>query len=96
MSGVQSRLSKLASQFLPSATATSAEYQHRPNIHTLSPTIFLPRAAAVEPDVQYSFSIADLVKPTEEVYRQKPSTMLLLTARSYGAHTKRQRTGQEG
>lgn len=51
MSGAQSRLSKLASHFLPSTPAKSAEYQHRHNTHTLSPTFFLPRAAAIEPDV---------------------------------------------
>lgn len=50
MSGAQFRLSKLASHFLPSPPST--EYQHRHNIHTLSPTFFLPRAAAVEPDVR--------------------------------------------
>ena len=50
MSGAQSRLSKLASHFLGSTPSTS-EFQHRYNIHSLSPTFFLPRAAAIEPDV---------------------------------------------
>ena len=53
MSGAQPRLNKLASQFLPilpSATPESA-YNHRHNIHTLSPTHFLPRAAKIEPEV---------------------------------------------
>ncbi|KAL9124848.1 MAG: hypothetical protein Q9217_005871 [Psora testacea] len=47
----QRRLSKLASHFLPFSSASS-EYTHRHNIHTLSPTFFLPRAAAIEPDVR--------------------------------------------
>ena len=50
MSGAQSRLSKLASHFLGSSPSPS-EFQHRYNIHSLSPTFFLPRAAAIEPDV---------------------------------------------
>ena len=50
MSGAQSRLSKLASHFLGSSPSTS-DFQHRYNIHSLSPTFFLPRAAAIEPDV---------------------------------------------
>ena len=50
MSGAQSRLSKLASHFLSSSPPTS-DFQHRYNIHSLSPTFFLPRAAAIEPDV---------------------------------------------
>ncbi|KAL9102824.1 MAG: hypothetical protein Q9163_002073 [Psora crenata] len=56
MSGAQSRLSKLASHFLPSISASS-DYKHRHNIHTLSPTIFLPRAAAVEPDAEAIYHI---------------------------------------
>lgn len=54
MSGVSSRLAKLAAHFLPSSTPpdlTNPEYKHRNHIHTLSPTFFLPRAAAIEPDV---------------------------------------------
>ncbi|KAL8742883.1 MAG: hypothetical protein Q9190_004705 [Brigantiaea leucoxantha] len=47
MSGAQSRLSKLASQLLPSP---AADFQHHYNFHSLSPTSFLPRAAAIEPD----------------------------------------------
>ena len=51
MSGPQSRLSRLTSQFLPLSPTPESEYSHRHNIHTLSPTSFLPRAAAVEPEV---------------------------------------------
>jgi hypothetical protein len=51
-------LQKLASHFLPVPAATKAnlshpstEFKHRLNFHTLSPTYFLPRAAAIEPEV---------------------------------------------
>ncbi|KAB8343196.1 hypothetical protein FH972_022786 [Carpinus fangiana] len=45
MSGAQSRLSQLVSQLNPYA----ATPRPRNNFHTLSPTAFLPRAAAIEP-----------------------------------------------
>jgi len=57
MSGAFNRLSALAAQFLPSAStptvaeAAVGEYKHEYNKHQLSPTFFLPRAAAIEPDV---------------------------------------------
>jgi len=54
----QSRLSTLLSHFLPSSTSFTAadntntsSFDHRHNYHTLSPTIFLPRAAEIEPEV---------------------------------------------
>ena len=56
MSGAQSRLSKLASHFLPpfaspqAADKSSGQFEHRHHVHSLSPTWFLPRAAEVEPD----------------------------------------------
>ncbi|EWC48728.1 hypothetical protein DRE_00033 [Drechslerella stenobrocha 248] len=45
MSGAVSRLSQLASQLLP-----HQGHNHKQHIHTLSPTLFLPRAASIEPD----------------------------------------------
>jgi len=57
MSGPQSRLAKLASHFLPSSASSTVPevpmYNPRHNIHSLSPTWFLPRAAAIEPDVRH-------------------------------------------
>lgn len=54
-SSARSRLSKLAAHFIPSSSsptvADSPESTHRYNFHTLSPTFFLPRAAAIEPHV---------------------------------------------
>ena len=47
MSSALRRLSNLASQL---TSSTSGEYKHRHHIHQLSPTYWLPRAAAIEPD----------------------------------------------
>lgn len=49
MSGPSSRLSNLIAHFLPS-TPTTDTFTHKHNIHQLSPTFFLPRAAAIEPE----------------------------------------------
>ncbi|OCK81292.1 acetyl-CoA synthetase-like protein [Lepidopterella palustris CBS 459.81] len=53
----QSRLQNLLSHFVSAAPVPADtinddlhEYNHRHNFHTLSPTAFLPRAAAIEPD----------------------------------------------
>lgn len=48
MSSVKSRLSGLLGHF---NGAPSPTFEHRINNHTLSPTFFLPRAAAIEPNV---------------------------------------------
>lgn len=48
MSGAVSRLSGLLGHFVPGA-------EQRVNFHTLSPTFFLPRAAAIEPEVCFDF-----------------------------------------
>ena len=48
MANARSRLASLVAQFVPPA---ASENQHLTNSHTLSPTLFLPRAAAIEPDV---------------------------------------------
>jgi len=59
MSGAVKRLSALAAQFLPSASSPTVvgypigEFKHDYNKHQLSPTFFLPRAAAIEPDVRH-------------------------------------------
>lgn len=49
MSGAKSRLSSLLAHLAPN---TPAPFEHKFNRHTLSPTFFLPRAAAIEPDVR--------------------------------------------
>lgn len=56
MSAAKSRLSSLLGHFAPShggPTASPAQYEHSVNFHTLSPTTFLPRAAAIEPEVSH-------------------------------------------
>ncbi|KAL9614686.1 MAG: hypothetical protein Q9167_000815 [Letrouitia subvulpina] len=53
----QSRLSKFAAHFLPSASSPSTEFKHHYNFHTLSPTFFLPRAAAIEPDAEAIYHV---------------------------------------
>lgn len=59
MSTALKRLSDFAAQFTPSSAAPiptqplGGGFNHRHHIHQLSPTFFLPRAAAIEPDVSY-------------------------------------------
>ncbi|KAK4554893.1 hypothetical protein LTR86_008041 [Recurvomyces mirabilis] len=58
MSTALTRLSNLASQLLPSSSSSipkrkpdhSHDYAHTHHIHQLTPTVFLPRAAAIEPN----------------------------------------------
>jgi hypothetical protein len=73
MSSAVGRLSKLAAHLLPSnsspkvADALDDVSAYKYHVHTLSPTFFLPRAAAIEPDVGRSLSlpkIALLTAPT--------------------------------
>lgn len=49
MANARSRLASLVAQLLP--TSGQPENQNPTHFHTLSPTQFLPRAAAIEPDV---------------------------------------------
>jgi len=64
MSSPTSRLNKILNHFLPSSASPTAadlsktEYAPKLNFHTLSPTYFLPRAAAIEPEVQLYPGIA--------------------------------------
>lgn len=68
MSGPISRLSQLVSQLLP--TSSASEYQHRYNLHTLSPTFFLPRAAAVEPDAEAIYHVTANGKVLRRSYQE--------------------------
>ncbi|KAG8534045.1 uncharacterized protein KY384_000888 [Bacidia gigantensis] len=69
MSSPQSRLSKLASQLLPYPPRTP-EYHHRHHIHTLSPTFFLPRAAAIEPDAEAIYHVTANGKILRRTYQE--------------------------
>ncbi|KAL5357968.1 hypothetical protein BJX96DRAFT_145692 [Aspergillus floccosus] len=58
----KSRLSALLSHFSSaepqgSSPETPARYEHRVNFHTLSPTFFLPRAAAIEPEAEAIYHV---------------------------------------
>ncbi|CAI7624401.1 unnamed protein product [Penicillium viridicatum] len=53
MSGSKSRLSGLLGHF----TGSTPPVEHRVNTHTLSPTFFLPRAAAVEPNAEAIYHV---------------------------------------
>lgn len=59
MSGATSRLKSLLGHFSPGAgvSTSTAEYVHNHNIHQLSPTTFLERAAAIEPDAQAIYHV---------------------------------------
>ncbi|KAF3354020.1 Acetate/butyrate--CoA ligase AAE7 like protein [Verticillium longisporum] len=58
MSSPPSRLKNLLGHFLPSSQPTAAaEYKHSYNVHQLSPTFFLERAAAIEPDAEAIFHV---------------------------------------
>lgn len=54
MSDAKSRLSGLLGHFVG---VPQAQVDQRPNFHTLSPTFFLPRAAAIEPEVNYTIEL---------------------------------------
>ncbi|KIW01093.1 uncharacterized protein PV09_07380 [Verruconis gallopava] len=72
----KSRLQKLASHFVPStssptvAEATPAPYEHRHNFHTLSPTYFLPRAAAIEPEAEAIYHVTANGKELRRNYQE--------------------------
>lgn len=66
MSSALRRLSSLASQL----TSATPEYKHRHNIHQLSPTYWLPRAAAIEPDAPAIYHTAANGKIVQYTYAQ--------------------------
>lgn len=73
-SSAKSRLSNLVSHFLPTTTATPDNvpdtYTHNHNNHTLSPTSFLPRAAAIEPDALAIYHITANGKTLRRSYQE--------------------------
>ncbi|MCJ1421137.1 hypothetical protein MMC32_007499 [Xylographa parallela] len=70
MSGAYGRLSKLASHFLPSTPQSNDGSAHRHNVHTLSPTLFLPRAAAIEPDAEAIYHVTANNKILRRSYQE--------------------------
>lgn len=73
MSPPTSRLQKLASHFVPSSSPPS---QH--HIHPLSPTLFLQRAAAIEPEAPAVYHITSSGSILERTYAQLASRVLSL------------------
>ncbi|KAJ6079723.1 hypothetical protein N7467_009476 [Penicillium canescens] len=69
MSGVKSRLSGLLGHF-SSGASTPVPFEHRINHHSLSPTFFLPRAAAIEPDAEAIYHITANGKVLHRTYRE--------------------------
>lgn len=66
MTGARSRLASLVAQFhflpAPSAPGPPQRHDHN-NFHSLSPTLFLPRAAAIEPNVRFrAYMICDFTE----------------------------------
>lgn len=68
MSGALSRLSSLARHILP--LPKDETFEHRHHIHQLSPTIFLPRAAAIEPDACAVYHVTANKQVLKRSYRE--------------------------
>ncbi|KAL9120600.1 MAG: hypothetical protein Q9187_002847 [Circinaria calcarea] len=69
MSGPTSRLSKLAAHLLPSSSSEPS-HSRAHNYHTLSPTFFLPRAAAIEPDAEAIYHVTANSKILRRSYKE--------------------------
>ncbi|KAL8968441.1 MAG: hypothetical protein Q9183_002457 [Haloplaca sp. 2 TL-2023] len=67
MSGPRSRISKIASHFL---TPSNQDFEHHHNFHTLSPTQFLPRAAAIEPEAEAIYHVTSNGKILRRSYQE--------------------------
>lgn len=76
MEAAARRLSALATQFLPSTGSPakterlSANDSHGYNTHELSPTFFLPRAAAIEPEAPAIYHVTANKKILRRSYRE--------------------------
>ncbi|KAG5296880.1 AMP dependent synthetase and ligase [Histoplasma ohiense] len=71
MSRATSRLRNLTQHFLPASswpTGPKRDFSHPFNRHTLSPTFFLPRAAAIEPDAQAIYHVTSNNKVLRRSY----------------------------
>src|ERR1700694_3947743 len=69
MSGATSRLQKLAAHFFPSSDGNPT-FSHRHNIHTLSPTFFLERAALIEPEAEAIYHVTSNGKILRRSYQE--------------------------
>ncbi|KAL8782276.1 MAG: hypothetical protein Q9213_005511 [Squamulea squamosa] len=67
MSGPRSRISKLAAHFVANP---ATDFEHGHNVHTLSPTFFLPRAAAIEPEAEAIYHVTSNGKVLRRSYQE--------------------------
>lgn len=70
MSSALRRLSSFVAQLNPASSSTSDSYAHRHNIHQLSPTVFLPRAAAIEPEACAIYHVTANKKILRRTYQE--------------------------
>lgn len=70
MSSALRRLSSFVAQLNPTSSSTSNSYAHRHNIHQLSPTVFLPRAAAIEPEACAIYHVTANKKILRRTYQE--------------------------
>ncbi|KAF3491593.1 luciferin 4-monooxygenase [Arthroderma uncinatum] len=70
MSGAKSRLQSISAQLFPQGDAASQARNTNTNRHTLSPTFFLPRAAAIEPDAEAIYHLATNNKIVRKTYQE--------------------------
>lgn len=72
MTNARSRLASLVAQFLPAPSSPGpAQYQdHNYNFHSLSPTLFLPRAAAIEPNAEAIYHLTANGKILRRSYQE--------------------------
>ncbi|KAK4934447.1 hypothetical protein LTR66_015603 [Elasticomyces elasticus] len=77
MSGALKRLSNLAAHFVSSSSSPTvpdspngAEFVHHYHKHQLSPTLFLPRAAAIEPDAEAIYHVTANKKILRRNYQE--------------------------
>ncbi|KAK2882572.1 hypothetical protein FQN49_000220 [Arthroderma sp. PD_2] len=69
MSGAKSRLQSITAQLFPQKGDTASQARNT-NRHTLSPTFFLPRAAAIEPDAEAIYHVSANGKIVRKSYKQ--------------------------
>lgn len=69
MSSALRRLSSFVAQ-LNSTSSSPESYAHRNNIHQLSPTVFLPRAAAIEPEACAIYHVTANKKILRRTYQE--------------------------
>lgn len=65
-----SRIRNILGHFLPSSSAANDDFTHKHHIHQLSPTFFLERAAAIEPNAEAITHITTNGKTLRRSYQE--------------------------